>query len=118
MLFDQNTKLLGCDLDSDVLKAAEPDRLLTIVPKVLNPGSDATKATGGESGSSKVQGTGGGGFGSQNTDTSDAGAYFSHSLGAVRGLWAVQSVPLHSARHMNVNAEEPAVLDKPESAAR
>lgn len=40
MLLDQHKTFVGCDLDSTVLSAAEPDLVLTVVSQVLRPTSD------------------------------------------------------------------------------
>lgn len=41
-LLDQHRKLVGCDLDSHALSAAEPDVLYTFALQVLNLTSDTT----------------------------------------------------------------------------
>lgn len=44
MLVDQHRKLVGCDLDSDILSTAEPDLHFTFALRRLSPSSDITGA--------------------------------------------------------------------------
>lgn len=92
------------------MSAAKPDLLLTTALQVLNPSSDSREGDEVRTGSWRVQGKRGGGFGSQKReciegatrtgrDVGDAGTYFALFLLAVRTLWTIREIPPHFARH-------------------